>query len=275
MKAKRTIFLLVAAIVVGTATLASAHETWLLPSSMRVAIGRTVTLDITSGMGFPANELPIDPKRVVRAEVRMNGEVERLRAPRATRRALRYRWTPRQAGVAAISIALGPRSLELEPKLIEEYLTEIRADATVRAQWDSVPLPRRWREMYTKNATSFVRVGKPGDDPGLTSPLGLDLEIVPESDPTALTAGDTLPVRVYLRGAPLAGFPVGARREGAAESSAAFVTTDAAGRARIAFPRAGRWLLFGTKLHRVHEPSLEWRSEFVTVTLGVLPTSAR
>lgn len=271
MPTKRTIAFIVAAVVIGSATLASAHETWLLPSSMRVATGRTVALDITSGMNFPRNELSIDPKRVVRAEVRMNGDVERLRAPRVTGHALRYRWTPRRAGVAAISVALGPRSLELEPKLVEEYLTEIRADATVRAQWDSVPAPRRWREMYTKNATSFVRVGKPGNDPSLTSPLGLDLEIVPESDPTALTAGESLPVRVYLHKAPLAGFPVGARREGAAESADAFVTTDAAGRARIAFPRAGRWLLFGTKLHRVHEPSLEWRSEFVTMTVGVLP----
>jgi uncharacterized GH25 family protein len=257
------------AALLGTATLVAAHETWLLPSSMRVATGRTVALDITSGMAFPANQLPIAPQRVVRAEVRIAGKVESLRTPRATRRSLRYSWTPSRPGVATISVALAPRSLELEPKLIEEYLAEINADSVIRAQWESVPAPRRWREMYTKSATSFVRVGRFGPDSSWQSPVGLDFEIVPEADPTALSAGDELPIRVLLHGAPIVGFPVASRREGTA--TATFVKTDASGRARIALPRAGRWLLFGTKLRRVHEPKLEWRSDFVTTTIGVAP----
>ena len=273
MSTKRTTVALTAAALLASATLAAAHETWLMPSSMRVAVGRTVELHITSGMKFPANELPIDPTRVVRAEVRTGGNVERLRAPRATRRSLRYVWTPRQPGVAAISVALKPRTLELEPKLIEEYLGEIRADSTVRAQWDSVPAPRRWREMYTKYATSFVRVGKSEQDSKWNSPTGLDFEIVPESDPTALSAGDALRIRVLLHGAPLAGFPVGARREGG--SADAFVTTNASGQASVPLPKQGRWLLFGTHLRRTNEPGLEWRSDFVTMTFAVAPAGSR
>lgn len=261
-------------ILVGSAAIATAHETWLLPSSMRVAPGRPVTLSVTSGMAFPANETAIDPSRVVKADVRMNGGVEQLRSPRKTAGALQYVWTPKQTGVAAISVALAPRTLELEPKLIEEYLAEIRADAGVRAQWDSVPAPRRWRESYTKNATTFVRVGNPRDDMTWKLPQGLDFEIVPERDPTTLAVGDTLPIRVLLHNAPLGGFPVGARREGGKESADRFVTTNAAGRAAIVFHRAGRWLLFGTKLHRVREPGLEWRSEFVTMTFAVASAPA-
>jgi hypothetical protein len=240
---------------------------------MRVATGRTVEIHVTSGMKFPANELAIDPARVVRAEVRTGGNIERLRAPRATRRSLRYLWTPREPGVATISIALKPRTLELEPKLIEEYLTEIRADSVARAQWDSVPAPRRWREMYTKYATSFVRVGKSEQDSKWNSPTGLDFEIVPESDPTALSMGDALRIRVLLHGAPLAGFPVGARREGG--SADTFVTTNASGQASVPLPKQGRWLLFGTHLRRTHEPGLEWRSDFVTMTFAVAPAGKR
>jgi len=264
---------LTATALLSSATLAAAHETWLLPSSMRVATGQTVELHITSGMKFPANELPIDPTRVVRAEVRTSGYVERLSKPRATRRSFRYIWTPRQPGVATISVALKPRTLELEPKLIEEYLAEIRADSVVRAQWASIPAPRRWRESYTKNATSFVRVGKSGQDSNWKSPAGLDFEIVPESDPTALSAGDRLPIRVFLNGAPLTGFPVGARREGG--TAAAFVTTDASGRASVPLPKQGRWLLFGTHLRRTNDPGLEWRSDFVTMTFAVAPAGSR
>src|ERR1700694_5099047 len=212
MPTKRLVVILSAAALLASATLAAAHETWLMPSNMRVATGRTVELHVTSGMKFPANELPIDPTRVVRAEVRTGGRVERLRAPRATRRSLRYVWTPRQQGVATISIALKPRTLELEPKLIEEYMTEIRADSSVRSEWSKVPAPRRWREAYTKYATSFVRVGKSEQDSRWNSATGLDFEIVPESDPTALSAGGTLPIRGVLPRTPLAGFSVGAGR---------------------------------------------------------------
>src|SRR6202171_4230354 len=102
MPTKRLVVILSAAALLASATLAAAHETWLMPASMRVAMGRTVELHVTSGMKFPANELPIDPTRVLRAEVRTGGNVERLRAPRATRRSLRYVWTPRHPGVATI-----------------------------------------------------------------------------------------------------------------------------------------------------------------------------
>jgi Domain of unknown function (DUF4198) len=89
---------------------------------------------------------------------------------------------------------------------------------SIRAQWDSIPKPKQWRESYIKHATSFVRVGAPRGDSSWASPLGLGLEIDPERDPTVLVEGDALPVRV---------------------------------------------------LRRAKEPGLEWRSDFVTATIGV------
>lgn len=253
--------------LVFAATLAGAHETWILPSTMRVATGHPVTLSLTSGMAFPADDFAIDPKRIAHAEIRLNGKLEQLRGARTRPTALRYTWTPRAPGVATIAVELAPKTLTLAPRLIEEYFQEIHAGPSIRAQWDSIPKPRRWRESYIKHATSFVRVGAPKGDSSWASPVGLGLEIVPERDPTSLVEGDALPVRVLRGGAPLPGFGVGARREG--QSSESFVTTDATGRASVPLPRAGRWLLFGTDLRRAKEPGLEWRSDFVTSTIGV------
>jgi hypothetical protein len=253
--------------LVCAAALAGAHETWILPSTMRVETGHPVTLSLTSGMAFPADDFAIDPKRIARAEIRLNGKLEQLRGGRRRPTALRYTWIPRVAGVATIDVELAPKTLALQPKLIEEYFQEIHAGPSIRAQWDSIPKPKQWRESYIKHATSFVRVGAPKGDSSWASPLGLGLEIVPEHDPTVLVAGDALPVRVLRRGAPLSGFAVGARREG--QSSESFVTTDATGRASVPLPGAGRWLLFGTDLRRAKEPGLEWRSDFVTATIGV------
>jgi len=259
--------------LLGTATLAAAHETWILPSSMRVSIGRPVALSLTSGMTFPSDQLAVAPDRVERSEVRLGNEIEPLPRPQAAPRALRYLWTPRAPGVATIAIELAPRSLELKSSQVKEYFDEIHASPAIVTQWDSVPAPRRWRESYTKHATSYVRVGSARPDSSWMSAMGLGLEIVPERNPTAITSGETLPVRVLLNGSPLARFSIGARHEG--RSTTAFVTTDSSGRAAVRLPVKGRWLVFGTHLRRAHEPELEWRSDFVTMTIYVAPVGTR
>ena len=60
------------------AGLAAAHETWILPASMRVPVNKPVALDLTSGMGFPAEQATIDPKRVVKASARLGGTIEEI-----------------------------------------------------------------------------------------------------------------------------------------------------------------------------------------------------
>lgn len=252
-----------------TATAALAHDTWLLPSSLRVAPGRPVTLDLTSGMAFPADDFAIVPSRVVRADVRLGGASGPLAAPWSAPRALRYTWRPARAGVAAIVVELAPKTLTLAPDKVAEYLDEIDATPAVRAAWSAVPAPRRWRESYTKHAATFVRVGDPRGDTSWATPMRLGLEFVPDRDPTALRAGDTLPVRVLQHGRPLAGFAVGARAADAATST--FARTDSAGRARVVLTAPGRWLLAGTDLRRSAAPGLEWESDFTTVTLAVRP----
>jgi uncharacterized GH25 family protein len=251
------------------AGLAAAHETWILPASMRIPVNKPVALDLTSGMGFPAEQTTIDPKRVLKANARLGGTIEEIQRRIVRPRSLRFVWTPRLDGVGTIAIELAPKTLVLDPKLINEYYDEIHASPAIRAQWDSIPSPKQWRESYVKHATSFVRVGSPVNDTSWALPLGLGLEIVPERDPTLLVAGQTLRVRVLRRGIPLGGFEIGARREGAPESADVFVATDGTGHATIALPREGRWLLFGTDLRRARETRLEWRSDFVTTTIGV------
>jgi uncharacterized GH25 family protein len=124
---------------------------------------------------------------------------------------------------------------------------------------------------------TFVRVTPAKQDSAFTAdkswtkPLGLGLEILPERDPTVLRAGDTLVVRVLRKGVPLAGFSVGAIREG--RSKAIFFKTDSAGRAGVIVDADGRWLLNGTNLRRSTAGSTVWESDFVTATVHVGPRS--
>ncbi len=259
----------VSAVFLGVVFVATAlaHDTWLLPSSLRVPVGRAITLDLTSGMAFPADDFAIVPSRVVRADVRLGGTSRALAAPRRAPLALRYRWKPARAGIATIAVELAPKTLVLTPSQVAEYLDEIGAPPALRAAWDSVAAPKQWHEAYTKHALTFVRVGTPIRDSSWATPMRLGLELVPERDPTSLRAGDTLTFRVLRGDHPLADFAVGARPAGA--SAATLVRTDGAGRARVALPASGLWLLAATDLRRSTRRGLEWESDFTTLTLAV------
>ena len=245
----------------------SAHDTWLLPQSMRVPVGQPVQLALTSGMAFPADDFAIKPTRITRATVRLAGKTTNLTGPRSGAMSLRYTWVPRTKGVAGLAVELAPKTLTLTPEKIDEYFTEINASKSVRAAWDSVPRPRQWRESYAKHMTSYVRVGDPGADLSWRQPLGTGFELLPEVDPTALRAGQSFKVRVIRAGNPVTRLEVGLQHEG--DSHVSFTTTDATGRASMTVTHAGRWLVNATDLRRTHVPGLEWQSDFATLTIAV------
>lgn len=243
-----------------------AHDTWLLPRRMAVSPGAVVILDLTSGMAFPLLDHAIQPGRVDKAQCRLAGQVFNLGKPRAAPKSLQFGVALLQPGVATLWVELKPRPLELRPKLVEEYLDEIGASDEIRRVWADAK-SKRWREVYTKHAKTFVLVGGRGQDHSWSEPVGMGLEIVPEKDPTALRAGDELPVQVLKAGTPLANFTLGLIREG--EKQGVLKRTDVAGRVAYRLGREGRWLLRGTELRKSSRPDVEWESDFATLTIEV------
>jgi uncharacterized GH25 family protein len=263
------------ALTLTAAVIASAHDTWLISATNFGRVGVPFRLGLTSGEMFPNDDFAIEQDRVARAVVREAGVTRQLPRPSVAALRLDYLWTPRSAGVASIGIELHPRTLVLEPRLIDEYLGEIDASDAIRATWKSLGDKQKWTESYTKHAMTFVRIAPARSDSAWiadkswTRPLGLALELLPERDPTAQRAGDTLVVRVLWHGAPVRGFSVGAIREG--RSKAIFFHTDNTGRAHIILDADGRWLLNGTLLRRAGTGATVWESDFVTATLHVAP----
>lgn len=244
-----------------------AHDTWLLARPSAVAPGAPVTLELTSGMAFPAPESAVKPERIARAAVRLAGSTSDLEGRRSAAKFLQLTAHTSKPGIATLWVELAPKSIDLTPAQVKEYLDEIGATETVRRAWKEIPEPRRWRELYAKHAKTVVRVGQPGEDRSWGEPVGMSLEIVPEKDPTALRPGEELPVRLLRNGAPVTSFAVGLVGPGNAHGI--LKTTDDQG--RVAFPigRAGRWLLRVTDLRRSTQPEADWESDFATLTFEV------
>lgn len=245
-----------------------AHDTWMVPDRFACGVGEEVTLALTSGMEFPKNDHAVGADRVEAVWVRSGGEVAEGAELTAASDHLAVRTALPRPGVAAIGLSSQQREITLTPEQVEEYFAEIEASPAVRSAW-AASGSAEWRESYRKHAVSHVRVGESGGDLSFREPLGLALEIVPLADPTALRAGDHLEVQVFFAGSALAEISLGLVAEGG--KAVASATTDGEGRAHLAMPSAGRWMIRGTHIRPPGAADEPWASDFATLTLQAAP----
>lgn len=253
-----------AAILLAFSTVATGHDTWLLPVRQKARVGEVIVLDLTSGMRFPENEVAVKPDRLDRATLRLGGKEVPISDRSLDAKSLRLRVPLTEAGIATLFAESKPRTLELKPAEVREYLDEIGAWETVRKRWSAEGSPR-WRETYTKHAKTFIRVGVPKEDGSWSRPVGMVLELVPETDPTALEAGGSVTVRVLRAGKPVAGLSVGLAAGG--DSKGSLSTSDSEGRVTFVLPQAGWWLLRTTQLEKSSKAAADWESHFATLTV--------
>ncbi len=259
-----------AVFVLALPVIADAHDTWILPSRWSVPAGEPVVVDLTSAMSFPKPESAARPDRLVDRKVRLGGVVSSLAVSpeRSGAKALRLTVTPHGAGVATLWITTRPRTLDLKPDEVEEYLSEVGASETIGEQWRRSP-DRSWRETYVKVAKTFVRVGEATKDDSWREAAGASLELVPTSDPTLAAAGQELGLVLRRNGEPLAGVAVGA--VAGAGATPMLVKTDGQGVVRFQLDHSGPWLFRATVIRAAPGRPGEWDSVFTTVTLSVAP----
>jgi uncharacterized GH25 family protein len=243
-----------------------AHDTWLMPDHFDVAAKANIKLDLTSGMAFPKLEVGPKRERVKEARCRLAGRSFEISDISAGPNSLVFKSELPEPGIATFWVKLPPKSIELKPAEVQEYLDEIDAPANVRKQWADMT-PQRWRELYTKHPKTFVRVGEPPADGSWAEPVGMALEIVPEKDPTTLREGDELSVRILKNGTPYGAFSLNALATG--ETKGETQKTDSAGRVTFRLNKAGAWLLRGTDVRKSTKAGADWESDFATVTLEV------
>jgi len=251
------------------ATPALAHDTWLRPVKARIAPGETCVFELSSGLTFARPEIAVFPGRLVASHARLAGRTVELHGE-AQATLLTLSAVLPGSGVAAAWIETRPRSLELTPDEVTEYLDEIDATPTIRETWRK-RTDKTWVESYVKIAKTYLRLGDPAPDRSWAEPLGLALELIPGSDPTQLKVGDTFSVQLLWEGKPLAAQPVGAAPDGA---KGTLRNTDAGGKVSFVLDHPGAWLVRVTRLRPDKGQPGRWTSHFSTLTLDVAPASA-
>jgi hypothetical protein len=236
---------------------AAAHDTWFspVPGSATAA----ARLELATGNRYPVQEVNPGAASLAKAGC-LGTQWQRIPLQPAgdTPRALVLR--AQKPGAVSCWAELKPFDIEIEPRLVQVYLDEIRAPSAVREAWKrlherGVP----WRESYRKFARIELQPQRGVD----RKPAGLPLELVVLGD-APLRAGVPLQFRLLRDGRPLAGFPI----ELVSERGRIGVwrETDADGRIGHVLPFAGQWLLRGTEV-RLAEDGERWTSRFVTLAI--------
>lgn len=253
------------------ATPGRAHDSWLSPARAPVA-GQTA-LELSTGNHYPVQEFGSSAAHVAEAGCTDGaGPALPLRPLREHPQRLELTVDATDTAQAPLAcwLELHAAEIEIEPRLVQVYLAEIRAPAATRQAWAALQqrgLP--WRERYRKFAR--IELANPAVAPARTAlsrqPVGLDLEIVVLGK-GPIAVGQPLDFQVLRSGRPLAGFAV----ELVSERSALGIwrETDANGILRHRLPFAGRWLLRGTDLRLSVERPGEWDSRFVTLAFEAL-----
>ena len=244
---------------------AVAHEFWIEPEHWELEPDTAVVAALRVGQQMRGSQFPYLSNRFHRFTVTTGSKTWDVAGTEGDIPALT--WRPRTAGLHTIAYHSVADLVhhdswdEFTGYLDKEGLEGIAAAHRARGLSEL-----RFNESYTRYAKALVQVAPAGaSDAG--SPLGLELEIVLESNPYA-GRRDALAAIVLWRGEPLEGVQVTTfRRSGAVER--AVVRTDASGRGVLPLRGPGEYLLNAVHMEPVEDASVVWHSHWASLTFRV------
>ena len=123
-------------------------------------------------------------------------------------------------------------------------------------------------ERYSRQTKALIQVGDGGDQDAVTRPVGLTLEIVPETSPYALPRPASLPVRVLYEGRPLAGALVKITDLAHDAAPREQHRTDGEGRAGFAMPGDGAWMMDVVWTKPLADEGVDFETVFSSLSFG-------
>jgi hypothetical protein len=177
----------------------AAHEFWIEPETYAVAPGGRIVADLKVGEDFAGSTFSFNPRSFSRFDMAQAGAPEpvpgrpgdrpavQIEAPGAGLLIFAHETEPQQVTYSAMA--------DFEAFLAHKDWSQLRAVHEARG-WPEAGFAER----YTRHVKSLVAVG---DGSGTDRVLGLQTEIVALANPYT-DAAETLPVQVFLEGAPRA-----------------------------------------------------------------------
>lgn len=264
MRTRSTTFLVASALLTVVPAV-SAHDTFIMPEAFRVSPGQTVVVGFHSSDAFPESSGAM--RRLQDPAVRSASGLLPITDVKTDGKRLAGTFVVPGAGHIVLSAVNGATVEGMKAGEFLEYLTEEGLTGAIDAHKRSGQSSAEPRERYTMYAKAILLSGAAGD--AWRTVVGHPIEIVPEKDPYALKPGESLPVRVLLRGRPAANLLVKAASTTPNGAQHDVGRTDANGRLEVPVS-AGTWRLHTIAMEQVqNDRDAEWESHWATLTFEI------
>lgn len=252
------------AALVWLAAPASAHEFWIEPASFRPPVGKSVDIHLRVGQEFRGDAVIYLPETFVRFDAITARGKQRVTGIPGDDPAARL--TPAEAGLMLIAYQSAPFELKLDGRAFENYLAMEGLNGILAFRKQRGKQDKPAHEIYSRFAKSLIAVG--GRDDGLDArrPIGLRLELVPQTPPYRLKPNQPLEVQLLYESRPIADVQVMAFSK-TQPKNRLLQRTDANGRSRFVLPHADVWLL--SAVHMIPAPAgtqADWESFWASLT---------
>lgn len=229
--------LVVGAVALFAATMAGAHDFFLLPGQFTTPRGGMVSIQATVGSSFPAPEIVVTADRVERLFAAGNGR-PRARVTGAGDKALNVEVTGAGPGLLAVGVASKPREVDYAEDRIPLILEEYRVLPEGAAAVEALPRPRTWQVLSRRFAKTLMCVEICGDRLAAESSFGAPLEFL-----ASRSSEDHF--RLVTGGVPMPNYPVDLV---GADGKRQHLASDAEGYVHLPASARGTMMLFAARL---------------------------
>ena len=250
--------------LLGLVAPALAHEFWIEPANFRPPAGKPLDVNLLVGQEFRGDSMLYLPESFERfVTVTARGKQDVSGQPGDDPAA---HLTPVDPGLLLVAYQSRRYSLDMDAVTFEKYLKKegLNAISALRAQRKEHDKPVR--EVYSRFAKSLLAVDGRDDGLDASQPIGLRLEIVPQTRISQLNPGQGLEVQLLYENRPLANALLVAFSKKKLKTQLA-QRTDAQGRARFVLPHADIWML--SAVHMIPAPAdakADWESFWASLS---------
>ncbi|MEZ5977408.1 MAG: DUF4198 domain-containing protein [Planctomycetota bacterium] len=256
-----------------------AHDFWLQPSSFACSANEPIRFDLRVGTANDSEVFPRSPEHIRRFFSNLVPSAvgddppapgDRPVAGQDGRAPAGFgRYT--EAGLARVGYESNPSHVVLAGPEFEKYLRIEGLDWVVEERARLGESDASGRELFARCAVTALAVG---DQPtGYGEPLGLELELVPSSNPDLVTVGESIAFTLLRDGRPVEGATVWMHGLGARDVASRSCRTDDRGRVEFEVATANAWLVTSVHMERASEElrtrdedPVDWVSRWASFT---------
>ena len=285
---------LLAAWALLAATAAQGHEFWLVPVHNPAVVGETVQVQVRVGEFFQGESLGFSAAQSVALRLDTpTGRRDLLPMLAASGPLQALSLQVRSPGTSVLSFDSQPHQIVLSAERFHAYLHDEGVDFIKTQRVAAGTAQQPGRERYRRFVKTLIRVQAPEPSaPGVAAPdlpvasavtpaaaalgepfsrvVGQRLELVPALDPTGMSPGQDLTVKLLFDGQGLAGALLKAWHRQRGQLVSVRTTTGADGSATLSLPYAGQWMVSAVHMAAaVGAKNIDWDSFWASLSFVI------